>query len=97
MITFFHVIISLLSGLGNTAAGCLWHPGGRIGRRRLKKKGGTRFPEASDSQGFHADVFSRFKAGVQFGGQIEDPVLMVKFLLRWQEVVEACQCPVMIE
>ena len=50
MITFFHVIISLLSGLGNTAAGCLWHPGGRIGRGRLEEWEG-------DSQGFHADVF----------------------------------------
>ena len=28
MITFFHVIISLLPGLGNTAAGRLRHPGG---------------------------------------------------------------------
>ena len=34
---------------------------------------------------------------MQFGGQIEDSALMVKFLLRWQEVVEPCQCPVMIE
>ena len=55
MITFFHVIISLLSGLGNTAAACLWHPGEDW--RGEKAEGGVVTKTARLSWGFHVDVF----------------------------------------
>ena len=77
MITFFHVIISLLSGLGNTAAACLWHPGEDW--RGEKAEGGVVTKTARFSWGFHVDVFQRFRPRVQFVGQIEEPALMVKF------------------
>ena len=55
MITFFHVIISLLSGLGNTAAGCLWHPGEDW--RGEKAEGGVVTKTDGFSWGFHVDMF----------------------------------------
>ena len=55
MITFFHVIISLLSGLGNTAAGCLWHPGEDW--RGEKAEGGVVTKTDGFFWGFHVDMF----------------------------------------